>query len=160
KFEYFEKYDCAISLFGSMDYLLDNNEINLALWNTRNALKKNGIAIFEIWSAEPVLLIRKKEISHVSTTIASGKKIKRERGFNVINDSDVVTVQVDYRYEISGGTDVKQLTDSHTMRAYRTGEFDDITKENGFKIIDKFSSTQKEKVKSNSNRIVYVLEKN
>ena len=160
KFEYFEKYDCAISLFGSMDYLLDNNEINLALWNTRNALKKNGIAIFEIWSAEPVLLIRKKEISHVSTTIASGKKIKRERGFNVINDSDVVTVQVDYRYEISGGTDVKQLTDSHTMRAYRTGEFDDITKENGFKIIDKFSSTQKEKVKSNSNRIIYVLEKN
>lgn len=160
KFDYFDKYDCAVSLFGSMDYLINNNEVSLSLWNMRNALKMNGTAILEIWSAEPILKIRKKEISYVSTTIASGKKIIRERGFSVIEDSNTVTVKVDYRYEISGGIDKKTINDSHIMRAYRAGEFDNFLNENGFRTIEKYSSTLKEKVHENSNRIIYVIEKN
>ena len=158
-FDFYEKFDVIVSLFGSFDYCVDEKDINSVLWNTRRALKPNSIAIFEIWNALPILKIRKKELSQVSTTYFDGKKIIRQRGFNVIEDNAFVAVRVDYRYEIYKGAEKDILNDTHIMRAYREDEFDKFVYENGFDVQAKFSSTLKEPVKENSNRLIYVIKK-
>lgn len=160
RFDYYEKFNMVTCFFGSLDYLIDDADIEAVLWNTRRALRMNGRAVFEIWNAAPVLLFGSRDIQPVSTTYASGRKILRERGFKVIEAGSFVTVRVDYRYTVTHGADMESMTDTHLMRAYRSGEFEQLAAKNGMSVIDCYSNTAKEAVREHSNRLVYVLEKN
>jgi SAM-dependent methyltransferase len=150
-FDFKEKFDIAISLFGSIDYLIDEEEIHSVFRNTKKCLKPGGIGVFEVWNAFPIQKIKEKPLSFVSKTEYGEKIIERRRGFRLLNNHDATIVEVDYDYKISGDTVIK---DRHIMRAFTCDELREYLAGNGFQIIAIYSNTLMRPYKETSNRII------
>jgi SAM-dependent methyltransferase len=152
-FDYFEEFDMVISLFGSLNYLIDDEELDKVLWNTWRALKPKGIGLFEIWNSIPVKKIMEKSLSHVSTTNYNGIIIDRERGFKLLNHTDRTVVEVNYKYTIKKDESSEIVTDKHVMRAFEKKEIEQLLLSNGFKIQNVYSNSLMEPLRETSNRI-------
>lgn len=157
-FDYYEEFDLIVSLFGSIDYLLNDKDIDSVLWNCWRALKSSGYGIFEVWNSDPLLKIKEKELSHTSTTSAYGARINRERGFKISSKSPLL-VDVFYRYHFSKNGELELIEDKHTMRAFHRAEFEKFILDNGFNVIDVFSGYDKSKYHTNSNKMIFVFQK-
>ncbi len=158
-FDFYEEFDMVTCLFGTFDYLLDDEGVDKAFLNTWLAMKPNGIAIFEIWNSAPVKRIQKKEMSKVSRTKYQSAVIDRERGFNLIPDPKRTLVQVDYRYVINDLMRLERLEDSHTMRAFSVEELRPFIETNGLQIGLIHANFTKEPFSERSNRFVLQLVK-
>ena len=159
-FDFYNEFDLIISLFGSLDYLLEDAQIDKAFWNIWRALKDEGRALLEIWNASPVRAIGTKAIAHVSTTPYENLSIKRERGFHLINPQNAPTiVEVNYRYTLSGNGDEEVLTDRHTMRSYTVEEITPFITENGLAIEHIYGNVTKAAYTSTCNKMVLLLKK-
>ena len=158
--EYNEKFDIIISFFGSMNYLIDDIDINLVFRNIYSALKKNSTALLEIWNSYPISLIKKKPVSKVSITKYSEKSITRERGFNLMdNESGKTIVEVDYRYILKDKHSKETFTDKHIMRPFTPEEINPFIVNNGLKIKAVYANSLKESFQNISNRMLLVLHK-
>lgn len=156
---YIDTYDMIICLFGSFNYMLTDKDVDTVMYNTYKALKPGGLAVFEIWNAYPLHRIEEKKLSHISTTYFKEKKILRERGFHIVEKRPRTIVDVFYEYEIFSPENRKRVEDRHTMRAYYQKEIERIIKYAGFKIIERFSSSMKERFHNYSNKLIIVFEK-
>lgn len=154
--DFFEEFDIVFSLFGSFDYLIDEASIDKAFWNVWRALKTDGAFLLEVWNSTPILMIRSKELGHVSTTKSGGLTIDRERGFSLQSSTPAI-VNVNYRYSIQSMFDTKIIEDTHTMRAFSVNEIKDIASRNGFRIQGCYSNSLKEGFSESSNRIMLSL---
>ena len=157
-FDYFEEFDIVTSFFGSLDYLLNDEDIDAVLWNTWRALKSGGLAVFELWNAAPILMIGKKEMGIVSTTEKPHLRIDRERGFELVS-TDPAIVEVRYRYHVRSNGSLRMLEDTHRMRAFALDELKLFIAKNGFKLKSYYANAQKDGFSPTSNRTVIVLEK-
>ena len=158
--DYYNDFDLVTSLFGSMNYLLEDEEIDRAFWNIWRALKDDARALLEIWNSFPIKQIQKKDISRVSTTRFDGRTIVRERGFHVITDRPGKTVaEVDYRYTITGTGPMEILTDKHVMRSFTPEEISPFIISNGFTIKNIYVNSLKEPFQNLSNRMLLLLQK-
>jgi SAM-dependent methyltransferase len=153
-FDYYDDFDMIISLFGSLNYLLDDREIDTAMWNTWRALKQGGIGLFEIWSSYPIDEINSKDMDHVSTTSCGDLTIKRNRGFTRMDHPDKTVVEVNYRYEINSGSSTEFIEDRHVMRAFSKDEISRFMEENGLSILSIYSNNLKEPFKKYSNKMM------
>ncbi|MDR3238238.1 MAG: class I SAM-dependent methyltransferase [Spirochaetia bacterium] len=153
-------FDIVTSLFGSMNYLVDDADMNRVFRNIYAALKDNSIALLEIWNSYPVSLIKKKPISKVSVTKYAGSTIERERGFHIMeNEGGKTIVEVDYRYVIRGERIEDVLTDKHIMRSFSPEEINPFIVDNGFTIKAIYANSLKEAFQNVSNRMFLVLHK-
>ena len=159
-FDFYEEFDIVTCMFGSFDYMTEDADIEKVFWNTWRALMPKGIGIFEIWNSEPILIIKEKPVSHISTTYFNGAKIERERGFRLITDPLRTLVEVNYRYHLSGSVSIKRLEDKHVMRAFTYAEIVSHITENGFILKTVFANSSKENFTPTSNRMIIVFEKN
>jgi SAM-dependent methyltransferase len=157
-FDYFEEFDIVISLFGSLDYVLDDDEFDAVLWNIWRALRAGGVALLEIWNSFPILQIGSKELGHVSTTRSGNVIIDRARGFKTISKSPTI-VEVSYRYNVKEDDNEKILEDTHQMRAFSKDELELFAAKNGFRFKSFYANTSKEGFSDVSNRIIIVIEK-
>ena len=158
--KYNEEFDIIISLFGSMNYLINNSDVDRFFHNMRLALKKNSVALLEIWNSSPISLIKEKPISKVSITKYSGISIERERGFRLVhNESEKTIVEVNYRYMVKGEHKRDILTDKHIMRPFTPEEISPFIVDNGFKIKAIYANSLKESFQNISNRMFLVLHK-
>ncbi len=157
---YLEEFDVAISLFGTLNYLIDDDEINTAFSNIMSALRRGGLAVLEIWNSYPVKKIRQKKLSRVSTTHNGDTTIERFRGFSLLEESPRTIVEVKYRYIITDNMGTRELADQHIMRAFSKAEIEMLLKQNGFRISQISSGSRGETYRSTSNRIIYLANKN
>lgn len=157
--DYYQQFDIITCLFGSFDYILSNRDVDTVFYNTYRALKPGGVAVFEIWNAYPLHRIEEKGLSHVSTTYYKENKIERERGFRLVEKRPRTIVDVFYRYAVYSGGKVRYVDDKHQMRAYYQKEIERIIRDSGFKIIDRFASSLKEKFHKHSNKLIIVFER-
>jgi len=159
-FDYYEEFDIVMSMYGSLDYLLDDNLMEKLLWNSWKALKPEGICIFEIWNAPPLSIIKNKPLSYVSTTVKDGKKIIRERGFSLQeNTKDKTIVNVNFRYKMSSINSNETIDDNHVMRAFTTDEITKLLNKNGFEKVNIYSDFLKAPYQKFSNKMVLVFKK-
>ncbi len=154
EFDYYDDFDMIISLFGSLNYLLEDSEMDSVMWNTWRALKPGGRGLFEIWNSYPIEEINSKDMDHISTTSYGEMTIKRERGFKKMDIPGKTVVEVNYRYEISSGRDTEYLEDRHIMRAFTKEEISRFMEDNGLSIISIFSNSLKEPFKKYSNKMM------
>ncbi len=159
-FEFFEEFDIVISLFGSFDYMINDEDVDRVLWNTWKALKNNGFGLFEIWNAIPVREIKEKPLTTVSSVKYKNLTIERQRGFTLIPDNNKTIAEVDYIYTISDGNSTRQLKDKHIMRAFLKEEIEGFLHNNGFKIINIYANSKKETFTKTSNKLLIHFEKN
>lgn len=155
-FDFSNKFNIIISLFGSFDYLLKDSDIKRALRNIWIALKSNGIGILEIWNANPIREIKVKPLTMVSKINYEDKIIKRERGFKLLDYEDKTIVDVNYNYNIS---DEEAIKDRHIMRAFTCNEFTNYLESNGFKIIAYYANSRMDPFNELSNRIIFHFKK-
>jgi len=158
-FDYYNEFDIVISLFGSMDYLIEDSEVDRTLWNVWRALKPEGLALFEIWNSLPIEMIKNKKIDHVSTTLSEGVLIERERGFKRLNNYEKTIVQVDYSYKVTDPNESKIIEDRHIMRAFTKNEMTAYLSENGFIIQNIFANALKEPYQDYSNKMLILAKK-
>ncbi|MCX7678198.1 MAG: methyltransferase domain-containing protein [Spirochaetes bacterium] len=151
-----KEFDIAISLFGTMNYFIENPDILTAFTNAKRALRKGGVAIFEIWNSFPVHKIRQKKLSHISTTHSCDATIERYRGFSIIEESPRTIVEVNYRYIIRDSNGSRELTDQHIMRAFSYKEIAQYLTNAGFQKFEIFSSSRKQRYHLYSNRLLVV----
>lgn len=154
KLTFKKEFDVAISLFGTLNYFTKNDEMLTAFANTKASLKKGGIAIFEIWNSFPVNKIRRKKLSHISTTQSGSTTIERYRGFSLIQESPHTIVEVHYRYMITNSTGTQEIIDRHIMRAFSQNEIAEFLKSTGFQTFEVFSSYRKDNFYPYSNRMI------
>lgn len=153
-FDYHEEFDMIMSLFGSFDYITNNEDIEKVLKNTWRALKPGGTGLFEIWNSNPVKRIGKKELSLVSVTHYNNTRIDRERGFSIMNYPGKTIVNVHYVYTITQKDKSRTIRDKHIMRALSKEEIENFLADNGFVIKNVYSNSRKEPYKDTSNKIL------
>ena len=153
-FDFFEEFDIIISLFGSFDYMINDEDVDKVLWNTWRAMKNDGIGLFEIWNAKPVFEIKEKPITTVSTTKYKDLTIERQRGFTLLPDSKKTIAEVYYNYIISNGHSTQRLKDKHIMRAFYIEEIEEFLTNNGFSIINVYANSRKEPFIKTSNKLL------
>ncbi len=159
-FDYYDDFDMIISLFGSMNYLLTDEEIDRFFWNIWRGLHDGGHVILEIWNSEPIRQIARRDITHVSTTSKDNIVIDRERGFVLTDPHQQKTiVEVYYRYTIHGPSDTDTLSDKHIMRAFTLSEITPFITNNGLTVLNTFSNVLKEPLNRFSNKIILILKK-
>ncbi len=158
-FDFYEEFDIVISLFGSFNYLLENTEIDQALWNTWRALKDGGRMVLEIWSSLPIEQIKTKEMSHIATIHHGNDVIERNRGFRLLDHPGRSVVEVSYRYRINGGNNSEVIEDRHYMRTFTIDELTMFLTENGFAVEQLYGSFLKDPFSAKSNRMVILCHK-
>ena len=137
-FDFTEKFDIIISLFGSFDYMIEDSDINAVFRNTWKALKTGGIGLFEVWNATPIRQIRKKPLTLVSEIKYNDEILKRERGFRLADNQDKTIVLVNYNYVFPNN---KIIKDEHTMRAFTRTEIGYHLENNEFEVIAFYSNS-------------------
>lgn len=152
-----DKFDIVISLFGSFDYLINDEDVDKVFYNTNRALKKDGICLFEIWNSYPIQKIKEKQLNKISVTKHENITIERERGFKLLNYPARTIVEVSYQYILLPQN--KIVKDKHIMRAYTKDEIEKFIEKNGFKIIQLYANSQKEPYRETSNRIIIHFKK-
>jgi SAM-dependent methyltransferase len=155
-FDFENRFDLVISLFGSFDYITESNDINSVLKNVWKALKPEGTGLLEIWNALPLQKIKEKPLTFVSETSLNNTSIKRERGFKLLDYPDKTIVEVKYNYYIS---ELEIIQDLHIMRAFTSNEIEYFLYNNGFRIIDLYSNSSLKAYDAMSGRIIVLFKK-
>ncbi len=152
----FENYDIVVSLFGSIDYFIQDSDIIKILGNLWTMLKPDGIGVWEIWNSIPLKTIKEKSITPVSNIRYKDLFIKRERGFKLLNYADKTVVEVKYIYKIQNG---HTITDRHVMRAFTKEEISEFLQYNGFLVCNIYSNTLMQPYSDTSNSIIVHFKK-
>lgn len=159
EFDFYQEFDCIISLFGSINYMHTDEDLDAVLWNIWRALKPGGMGIVEIWHSLPILKIQQKQPSLVSTTHYEHITINRTRGFKLLPFTDRTMVEVIYDYKLSGRNTSSTADDRHIMRTFTKEEFTHRLTESGFTVRNVYSNFQKEPLTENSIRMIVVFDK-
>jgi SAM-dependent methyltransferase len=159
EFDYFEEFDLVLCLFGTFDYLLQDEQVDRVLWNTWRALRKGGMGLFEVWNSRPIRQIRHKDVSLVSVTSRDGTTIERLRGFSMEDRPGRTIVRVNYDYHLTADGRDSTVKDLHVMRAFDRDEIELFFLNNGFTILNVYSSTKMEPYRETSNKMIITFRK-
>ena len=154
KFKVTNKVDGIICMFGTFNYLIDNENVTASIKRIYDNLKPAGIAIFDIWNAEPVLKIKRKPITPVCTISSQGKTVKRNRGFRLTR-TNIPVVEVNYIYNV----DKIEIKDKHSMRIFHLQELKEIFESLKFELIHIFGDFEQDRFRKNGSRILLVVKK-
>jgi SAM-dependent methyltransferase len=156
---FLDEFDVTVSFFGTINYLLEDDELAQFFRNIHSALKSGGRIFLEIWNSFPVQKIRTKKLTHISSTSETSATIERFRGFTLLEESPRTIVEVNYRYIISDKTGTRQILDQHIMRAFSHNEIETILEQSGFMIAHIFSGPHNEPYRHTSNRMIFIADK-
>ena len=138
-FDFEEKFDAAISMYGSINYLLEDEGIEAAFRCVRRSLRRDGVFILEVWNAVPLLMKLGKDealdasIDHGSTSIVRRKGYRLQKG-------EGVKVRVEYSYTITQET-METVSESHLVRSFFVKEIERLLGRCGFRSLQVYNST-------------------
>jgi SAM-dependent methyltransferase len=155
--DYFAKQpvDAITCLFGTFNYLLDDNAVITFLRNTHRNLKQAGLAILEIWNADPIYKIKRKPLTTVSNVRQGNVSIRRNRGFRMTRADDIAIVEVNYVYNLNH----KDLKDRHTMRVFNFPQIQRFLEDAKFEVLHVYGSYAGDKYLKTGARILVVAKK-
>jgi len=159
EFDFYEDFDLVMSLFGTLNYAIEDTDVDRVLWNIWRALKPDGAGLLEVWNSIPVIRIKEKPVTHVSSTRVDGSTIERERGFRLIENPGKTIVEVSYRYTLKNDDTEKILNDRHVMRSFKKEEINRFLLGNGFKVQGYYSNFRLFEYDESSNRIIIIFRK-
>mgnify|MGYP001767832950 CR=1 FL=1 len=158
-FDFYEEFDLVMCLFGSLNYMIEDEDVERALWNAWRAMKPGGVGIFEVWHDLPIVRIKKKDPGLVSQTRYNEVTIDRMRGFSLLPLPGRSLVEVSYVYDITGESGSKTVRDRHIMRPFSRQEMMKFLGDGGFTMQGIYSNFKKELFSENSVRMVIVFTK-
>lgn len=130
------EFDVCISLFHVMSYINSEKDFLRVLTNVKQALKKDGIFIFDTWYGPAVLSqlpeVRVKRFSdEVYNITRIAEPVVKER-------DNIVEVHYDIFVEEHINGIIKEIKEMHSMRYWFLEEILRMSKEAGFVCVDDF----------------------
>jgi len=126
------EYDCCISMFDSIDYLSDYEDIVKAFGNISKMVKRNGLFIFQYWNGPAVLTIRP----------SPKRKVVKKDDLTVIRYAEPTlmpmeqTVLVDYHIiAMKGNKVIDDFKEQHKLRFFFPLEIRHLLKTAGFELV-------------------------
>ncbi|MCE9499879.1 MAG: class I SAM-dependent methyltransferase [Leptospira sp.] len=148
-------YDSIVSLFGSFNYLISDEEVKSCLKLLQQNLKPAGLAILEVWNASPIRRIKRKPISNVTAVKSGTLNIRRNRGFRLTRSDAATVVEVNYVYNL----DKREVKDKHIMRVFFLNEIKSRLEDHKFEILNIYGNYNMDKFKESGGRILIVAKK-
>ncbi|MBK8396973.1 MAG: class I SAM-dependent methyltransferase [Leptospiraceae bacterium] len=153
-------FDAIYSIFGTMNYLITNSDLESCFSNIRKNLRPSGIIVMEIWNAIPIQLIQRKPLTTVSHAKIGNLVIKRNRGFKVkrpdgVAQSEETLVEVNFVYNI----DKREIKDKHIMRVFTLEEISTLLTAAKFETLQIYGNYKMEKYKNHGARMIIVAKK-
>ena len=148
------KMDGIICMFGTFNYLIEEELVGNSIKRIYDNLKPAGIAVFDIWNAEPVLKIKRKPITPICTINSNGETVKRNRGFRITR-TNIPVVEVNYIYNV----DKTEVKDKHSMRIFHLQELKEKFESAKFELINIFGDFEQDRFRKNGSRILLVVKK-
>jgi len=145
-----EKYDLAISLFDSLNYILDKDNLRKVFTNVYQSLKKDGFFIFDINTITRLMSIEE------GTTIFNGKGYSCIWEDIVDKENKLWQVRLKIHLKNSG----EYHEEFHQEKGYKVADIRNMLQEVGFKHIDVYSAYTLTEASDNDNRIYFVVLKN
>ena len=156
----YEQFHLIFSIFGTINYFIEDEEIDKIFWNMWRALKPEGKLLLEVWNSYPIESIKQKNVSKISTTKYGFTTIERNRGFKQLDNYAGKSIcEVNYLYILTGPNGVTQLQDQHIMRTFTMNELAPFITNNGFEIDYSYGSVLKEPITGKSKKMLIVCRK-
>jgi len=147
--------DALICLFGTFNYLLEDDGVVQFLKNTNKNLKQAGLVVLEIWNSDPIQRIKRKPITTVSNVRKGDTAIRRNRGFRITREDNISLVEVNYIYNMNQ----KDLKDRHTMRVFSWPQVEAFLSRAKFDILQVFGNYNEEKYTKTGARMLILAKK-
>ncbi|MEM7184249.1 MAG: class I SAM-dependent methyltransferase [Spirochaetota bacterium] len=149
--------DAMMCLFGSINYLIEEDELDIAFSNICQSLRPGGIFFLEVWNAFPIQEIKRKPLSNVSVSQIGKTLIQRNRGFRLQeNNTKESLVEVNFVYNLNG----KKIQDKHIMRVFYPEEIMEILQRNQLEVVATYGDYQKSPFKKNNGRMIVICRAN
>ncbi len=148
------QFDCIFSVFDSVNYLHNNEEILLFLENTQKALKNDGLLVFDFSTPKNSL----EAVDHLNDVEGEKENLRYYRTSKydphsrfhtnsfVIEELDPKTKEVTNRFK-----------EIHTQRAYSLSEMLSIVKQTSYHLVAKYDGFDLIDADDNSTRVTLVL---
>ncbi|MDF3820416.1 class I SAM-dependent methyltransferase [Leptospira sp. 96542] len=150
-----EPVDAVVCLYGTFNYLLNDDDVGNFLRNCHKNLKQAGLLVLEIWNADPIHKIKRKPITTVSNVKQGSVSIRRNRGFRLTRADDIAIVEVNYVYNL----DKKDLKDKHTMRVFHFPQIRSFLDDYKFDLMHLYGNYDGEKYLKTGARMLIVAKK-
>lgn len=127
-----EKFDAAVALFSSIDYLTDAGDFSLLLSNVKQLMKPQGIFVFDFWNGYAVMRdyspVRIKDVSKGQT------RVIRRSETQLFPLDQIAEVRMSFLV-LEGDQRVQEFQELHRMRYYFPREMSEKMTEHGFEIV-------------------------
>ena len=148
------KLDAVICLFGAFNYLLKNESVEETLYLLESNLKPKGLAILEIWNAEPLAKIKNMPLKTISKIKSKNEIIERKRGFRFFTaNQNLNMVELNYIYTMTK----KKLSDQHYLRVYYVAEIIKFLQKFRFQILNIYGNYEGLKFYANSGKLILLI---
>lgn len=143
-------FNLITCVLDSTNYILNKKDLKKYFLGVYNHLKQGGVFIFDINSYYKISEILGNNIFTYNS----------EDVFyvweNIFEDE---IVEMDLNFFVKQGNAYERFNEIHEERAYRENEIEEILKEIGFNILDKYDGYTKNPLNNESERILYILKK-
>lgn len=135
KFRHKRKFDAAIAMFSSLDYLVKESDLRAALRNIHCCLKENGIFVFDYWNKECVL---KDFTAFKKTQLKSGNE-RVLRTSRTVLDKKNDTAKINYLCDfLKGGRSLFKIRELHRMKYFSQETIKRFLINSGFTVLGCF----------------------
>ncbi|NLM96704.1 MAG: class I SAM-dependent methyltransferase [Halanaerobiaceae bacterium] len=145
-----EKYDLAISLFDSLNYILDIDDLKKVFSNVYQALKEDGIFIFDVNTITRLMSINE------GTTFFHGKDYTCIWEDTVDEKNKLWQVRLKIYFEKTG----EYHEEFHQERGYKIDSIKNTLQEAGFQHIDVYNAYTLTEASDDDDRVYFVVFKN
>jgi len=150
-------FDAAISMYGSINYLVEDEDIEAAFGCIRETLCEGGVFILEVWNAIPLVMKFGKDETVDALVDQGAIRITRRKGYS-LEKGEGIKVRVDYSYTIRGEV-VRTSSESHIVRSFFVKEMARFLENCGFRVAGVYNNTKDMREFSLwSNRMVIVAQ--
>jgi SAM-dependent methyltransferase len=154
-----DRFDVAVSLFGSFCYLIEDEDIEMTLKNIFDHLQENGIMVFEFWHVGGVNPKSSTGGYHTWTKYeGENHKIIRLNTSIYNHETNTLDLEFDF-YVLSDKTVIDAFGESHKLRLFSVGEIQTWLTRMGFDVIGIFETNSFDPPASNSFRPMVIARK-
>ena len=147
-----DRFMVAVSVCDTMNYLLDELELQEALMSVYRALKPGGIFIFDLKT--------ERFFENLGEEIYTDEKPVGEYVWENYYDKETRDNDYYISFYIKSGRKYRKYVEEHTQHAFRPEEVRKAAKECGFKIIAELDADFNEPADYNGERTYFILERN
>lgn len=150
-FSFNKKFDSAISMFGSMGYLLTDDDLLSGLKAIHSHLQREGIFLFEFWNIAGVIP------NHISWDRSESDDIKIIRLSSSKPNLESCTLEIEFdTYVLKDKELIDNYTEIHQLRIYSPNEMRAMLLRSGFDVVGIFDCETFDEPKLNSFRLTAI----